>query len=145
MLTSFKRSVEPREYDLHAPWPCCMSMEHVHPACPHAHDECRCCLSMLNFCVACPCCLSTLHVHTACPRCRSVSHVCDACPCCMSMLHVKTAFQCCIYIMHGHSAFSLPVFTGFFAVCLRCMFIVCGVPDSRINSCVSWFIFNLRN
>jgi hypothetical protein len=97
------------------PCPCCMSMLHVHGACPW-------CMSMFTsmvhawpcpWCMSCAWCLSMcmvpVHVHGACPCpwCMSVPivHVCAhgacLCPWCMSvpMVHVHFMLQA-----HFHAA-----------------------------------------
>jgi hypothetical protein len=116
---------------VHAVFPCCFHITHVHFALHflHVHSACQCCMSMLHIRAPCPC------LHAACPYCipvlmpkssccMSMPHVHVACPCCMNMLHedenehikkmntkmkmnikrYDTARPCCLSVLHVHSA-----------------------------------------
>ncbi len=101
--------------NVHAAFPCFMSILHVHAAC-------RCCLTTLHFHAplhaALPCCMFVLY-----PFCMSMQHVFAACgaiqccmllffhaayACCMSMQYVRAAFPCCMSLPHSHVNAACP-------------------------------------
>ncbi len=86
---------------VHAPRPCCMSVQHAHAACPwrmymlHVHTVCH---------AACSWRMPTLHARAACPCCIST-----VCPYCMSMPQVYAACSCWLFMLTFHAAFPLHV------------------------------------